>query len=385
MVTCHKSDKPAAKPNILVIEQAPDWGGAEEGMTTLVTGWRKQKMTVTGTTNLPRLQSTCKKAEATVTHFPFILVIIGNYKGLLKSIVLFPYALWWYRRALRRAKQSGVNCVVASGFSEKLLVTPLAKRLGLPVVWFEYGPLPTVFAKNWYLPKVLYRAVKDMPEAVITISEHTKQSLITDARVSLARIHVIAPGTAIPKSIPLKSKISTIGHLSRLTPEKGQRLLLAAFALVHKKLPEVKLIIAGRGPDNAYLESLTKKLGLEDSVMFPGFIQDKPAFFKAISVFAFTSLWPMEGFGLVMAEAMANGRPVVAVDNGPAQEVVGDSGGILTKANPRSLAWGLFAMLSDNSQAKNRQAAAYANRHYNATIQGRLVTKVIADVVKLYS
>lgn len=382
--TCTKSGKVAPTPHILIIQQAPDWGGAEEWMATLVGGWKKAGYLITGYTNLPRLTTAWNRSGATTGKIPFILDIIGNYKGLIKSVFLVPYALYWYASVLRNQKKQGVNCIVMSGFSEKLLVTFLAKLVGLPIVWFEYGPLKEVFKKNFYLPKVLYRGLKDIPEVVVTISDSTKQSLITDARISLAKIKVVAPGVELTDAIAPLPKNLVIGHLSRLTPEKGQRLLIESFALLSKKYPNARLKIAGKGPDSRYLVEFAKKLGIEKKVEFVGFIKDKKAFYDSISLFLFTSVWPLEGFGMVMAEAMAHGRPVVAIENGPAREVVGNSGGMICAANAKSIVQGIDELIKKGLPNQSKKAYAYANDNYQDTMQIEKIRKQIVDVVKLH-
>jgi glycosyltransferase involved in cell wall biosynthesis len=384
VATCKKIGRSSPKPHILVIQQAPDWGGAEEWMATLVRGWREKNLKVTGVTNLDLLKETWEKTGATTIHLPFILDIIGNYKGLVKSALLFPYALVWYWRLLTKEKNTGVNCVVMSGFSEKLLVTLIARWVGLPVVWFEYGPLKQVFKKNYYLPKLLYRAAKNIPEAAYTISQVTKNSLITDARISLSKILLVEPGVDIPTKIAKPPATFTIGHLSRLTPEKGQRLLLEAFKSVAERHPSIRLKIAGRGPDETHLKTYAQKLGIADKVEFLGFVQDKKAFYESISIFAFCSTWELEGFGMVMAEAMAHGRPVVAIDNGPTREVVGESGGIIVMPTAKDVANGLEQMIKKDLIKQANKVQTYAKNRYQATIQVAKITKSITDVVNYY-
>lgn len=381
VASCQKSNEEKLKPNILVVQQAPDWGGAEEWMATLVSGWKKEGFTVTGVTNLPKLQKAWKVSGSTVINLPFVLDIIGNYKGLIKSALLTPFAIYWYAKVLSRQKKLGTNCIVMSGFSEKLLVTFLAKMIRIPVVWFEYGPLKEVFKKNVYIPKILYRALKDIPEVVFTISEVTKQSLITDARVSLSKIKVVYPGVKVPAQISPVPKTIVFGHLSRLTPEKGQRLLLTSFAQFLKKNPNCSLKIAGDGPDAEFLKKYAKELGISQNIEFMGFIANKSTFYKSISLFIFPSIWPLEGFGMVMTEAMAQGRMVVAVDNGPAREVMGGSGGMLCKSNSASLSQALEKACARDLDKIGRDAFAYAKVHYQDTIQIAKITKSITDVV----
>lgn len=342
--------KTSTKLNLLIIQQSPDWGGAEEWMANLISLWSKQGVSITAYTNLTKLQSVWKKSGATTGNIPFTLDIIGNYRGLIKSLLLLPLATLWYYKVLSKAKRQGINLILMSGFSEKLLVSWIAKFMRLKVVWFEYGPLAEVFKKFFYIPKFIYRLTKHIPQVVFTISQHTKASLITDANISLSKIKVIYPGVSIPaKSSRITKPI--IGHLSRLSIEKGQRFLLKSWPRVLKKIPQAKLKIAGAGPDEKYLKNLVKKIGVTKSVEFLGFVKDKSIFYRSLNLFIFPSAWKMEGFGLVMAEALSFGLPVVAFTTGANPEVVTPSVGMLVDKTSSSLAKAITNLIEDKQMS----------------------------------
>lgn len=380
-----KSTRLPPKPSILVIQQAPDWGGAEEWMLTLVKNWRSQKLSVTCVTNLPKLQKAFRANQASVINLPFVLDIIGNLKGLIKSTILLPYALWWYVRLLSDQRNKGINVIVMSGFSEKMLVTWLAKLFQIPVIWFEYGPLTTVFRRNLFLPKIIYRLTNYLPKKIITISNSTKQNLIIDGRVSLAKLALIPPGVEIPlvKISQTNHHPITIGHLSRITPEKGQRLLLSAFKIVLKKYPKARLKIAGSGPDEAFLKQQVRIDHIEHAVDFLGFIEDKNKFYQSIDLFVFPGSWAMEGFGIVMIEALAHGLPVAAVNSGPTSEVIKPSVGALSSNDPESLSKAILKLLGGNPTTYRSKAHHFAKEHFNATIQAQKVTNYVQDAVTL--
>jgi glycosyltransferase involved in cell wall biosynthesis len=97
----------------------------------------------------------------------------------------------------------------------------------------------------------------------------------------------------------------------RLTPQKDFPTLLRAFARVRQQRP-CRLIILGEGPERGPLERLTESLGLAGEVALPGFTGNLYAYLARARVFVLSSIW--EGFGNVLAEAMAVGTPVVATD-----------------------------------------------------------------------
>lgn len=108
---------------------------------------------------------------------------------------------------------------------------------------------------------------------------------------------------------------------------KGFWHLLKSFALVHKKLPDTKLMIIGKGEFTEYKE-LARKLGVDDAVYFTGVKRNPYPYLKKGSLYVLTSYY--EGFPNAMVEAMSMGLPVIATDcmTGPG-EILEDKYGIL--------------------------------------------------------
>jgi glycosyltransferase involved in cell wall biosynthesis len=113
-----------------------------------------------------------------------------------------------------------------------------------------------------------------------------------------------------------------LGFMGRFVPQKDIRTLLRAYALFRNRFPS-KLVIVGQGPLEAELRQFGMELGIPESAWhWAGFREDVPLVMNAIDVFALTSIH--EGFGLVLVEAMAAGKPVVATRAGAIPEVVVD-------------------------------------------------------------
>ena len=99
------------------------------------------------------------------------------------------------------------------------------------------------------------------------------------------------------------------------------------------------------------LHTLTAELGLTNQVRFTGYRGDLADVYAALDVFVLSSHW--EGFGLVLVEAMAAGRPVVTTDVGPVGEVVGREGAAVLVPPGASdrLAAEVLALLHDPERA----------------------------------
>lgn len=357
---------------LLVIQQSPAWGGAEEWMAQVVENLiEKHQVEVISVTNHPKLLNLWQESGAKVEKLPGAIDIIGNLKGLLKALVtIWPLTLYYFG-LLQRAKKSGVNVILMSGFSEKLLVSWIAWIYDIPVVWYEYGPLDQVFKKNFQLPKLLYRLTKNIPRYVITLSRHTLNQLIPSTRLSLAKLVEISPGV-----LPSKGNYSpsgpVVGTLSRLVEEKSLVEFVQAWRLVVNQLPEAKLLMAGDGPLSESLKNLIAKLKLESNIELVGFVADKGEFYRQLRVFVQPSRWELEGFGLVLIEALGQGVPVIAFDRGPGNQVLSQAGGVLVEdGNYLQLASQIVKLLEQPSACRQigSQGKQMVERHYDLKTQ----------------
>lgn len=127
--------------------------------------------------------------------------------------------------------------------------------------------------------------------------------------------------------------ILTIG---RLNIAKDFPNLLSAFAIIPNKTNKIKLWIVGDGELREHLRAEAVKLKIEDNTRFLGAQRNIADWLNAADLFVLPSAW--EGFGLVIAEAMACEKIVVATDAGGVKEVLGDLGYLVPIRSPQLLA-----------------------------------------------
>jgi glycosyltransferase involved in cell wall biosynthesis len=142
--------------------------------------------------------------------------------------------------------------------------------------------------------------------------------------------------------------------------QKGLDTLLQAMAILAAKRPEVELRIAGRGKDMEKVRSLAVELGIERNVRLLGPVDEAER--QRLFAGAAVQLMPsrFEGFGMVAAEAMAAGVPLIAAAAGSLPEVVdAPRGGMLVPpADPRALADATERMLADAAAREALSASA---------------------------
>jgi glycosyltransferase involved in cell wall biosynthesis len=177
-----------------------------------------------------------------------------------------------------------------------------------------------------------------------------------------------------------------VGHFSRLSPWKGQHILIDALA----EFPEnVHVILVGDAlfGEDEYVQELHQKvqaLNLENRVKFLGFRDDIPQLMSACDLVAHTSIAP-EPFGRVIVEAMLCGKPVVAAKAGGAIELVEDgiNGFLVTPNNHQELAQVINNCVQEKDLMQNiaNDARISASQRFDVNI----INQQIQELLKRYS
>lgn len=174
----------------------------------------------------------------------------------------------------------------------------------------------------------------------------------------------------------------TMAYAGRLVPEKGVEVLLRATALLAERLPRVRLLVVGEGPEEERLRGLTTELGLEERVRFLGRVERErvtevlaPAWVQVVP-----SVWE-EPFGLVAAEAMMRGTAVVASDTGGLTEQVieGRTGMLVPPDDAGALARAVLPLLGDRETAERLGGEAR-----QVAVERFSEDRYVDDVIGLY-
>jgi glycosyltransferase involved in cell wall biosynthesis len=147
----------------------------------------------------------------------------------------------------------------------------------------------------------------------------------------------------IHAQLAVKDDCRLILAVGRMHEAKDYPNLLQALAQLRAAGVTFKMCIVGEGPLRGKLEAMVSAVELSDCVQFLGIRHDVPDLMSAADVFVLPSAW--EGFGLVVAEAMACERVVVATDCGGVREVLGDAGYLVRPRDSSALAGALQSAL----------------------------------------
>jgi len=214
-----------------------------------------------------------------------------------------------------------------------------------------------------------------MTKFITAISKSTAQALAKFENIPRRKIQVIYNGTRLEQEtieqaqrlewktqFGFKESDTVFGTISRLDPIKNQKMMIKAFAKVHKKIPDSVLLMIGDGPLMAELVQLAEALDVKAQVHFTGFVTSPQKYFSIIDVFLLPSL--SEGTSMTLLEAMSYETPAIVTDVGGNPEIVvhDETGLVIPNEDESALVTSMMDLARDANL--RRQLGENAGRRY---------------------
>lgn len=249
---------------------------------------------------------------------------------------------------------------------------------------FHFGNYPFLPAKQLWLEGVFAR----VPDRLISVGDMQRETIIKTLHLRGSRIKTVwngvdrfAGGAPGQSTAPAADHIPLVGSMSTLGPQKGVPTLLDAAALLRRRGIPFRLMIVGEGDMRPQLEAQTDQLGLRDCVTFAGWRPDAAtALLPTFDVFVQSSYW--EAMSVVILEAMAAGKPIVATAVGENPLVLAhDRTALLVPPrDAEALADGLATAIQDATL--RRRLGAAAQTEYVQTLTGLAMAKRYDEVYR---
>jgi phosphatidylinositol alpha-1,6-mannosyltransferase len=312
------------------------------------------------TSLVPEADSFDRTHDLPVTRLPLRLPNWGvfNRRGGLGYLS----ALQALRRVVRQTRADVIHC--GKCLPEGFLAWALHAWGGPPYWCYAHGEELTLARTSMELGWLTRRALRGAA-GLIANSQHTRNLLIRDWGVQPERIHVLHPGVdthAFGPAAPDAAVRAQLGWTERrviltvgaLQQRKGQDTMIQALPRLLKQYPNLLYSISGEGWERPRLEQLVAEHGLQSAVQFRGVPEDDELIrcYQQCDLFALPNRqvgWDFEGFGIVLLEAQACGRAVLAGASGGTAETLqsGETGFVADCSTPESLARVVAEALAD--------------------------------------
>jgi glycosyltransferase involved in cell wall biosynthesis len=249
-----------------------------------------------------------------------------------------PFVLAQFFAAYRLMRRERFDAIHAHwAVPQGVIASILKRRFGVPVVTTTHGGDiyalnggPARRAKTWALRS---------SDHVTAVSSALKAEVVA-LGIDERQVDVLPMGVDTTRFTPqafspaLRARLNPLGpvllFVGRLVEKKGARYAIEGMPKIVAAHPDARLIIVGDGPLRSELEALARHLDVAGSVTFAGAVAngDLPAYYASADVFIGPSIVEASGdtesFGVVFAEAMASGCPVIATDVGGIADVTGN-------------------------------------------------------------
>lgn len=230
-------------------------------------------------------------------------------------------------------------------------------------------------------------------DVIIAVSKGIKKVLV-DGGIDSSLVKVIpdgidySPFEEAASSRYLRKELNfgpddfLVGIVAHLADHKGHKYLIKATEILKEKAPRIKVIIVGEGPLRMELDTMVKRIHVEDMVFFLGFREDVPQILASLDLFVLSS--HLEGMGSSILDAMASRLPVVATRVGGIPEVVvnGETGLLVPPKSPTALAKAILRIYADRKLGKCLGQKGYQVVHQKFSAEA-MAAKVIMEYERL--
>jgi glycosyltransferase involved in cell wall biosynthesis len=335
----------------------PEVGGLESHVAALAEGLaaRGHEVRVITSRSLPGVpaRETRNGVDVVRTWFPsrspagWILHALGSLRATREAVL-------WADIVHAQAFASVLPCRLALG----------RRGRGAPGTPGGALPLVATFHTSHFLVRARQRRWKPILRRLVAWPGHalaasTEIALVAEALAPGTRVEPVTNGVEtdrfrpVEPALPPEAGVRQVIVPRRLFPKNGVEYAVRALPIVAARVPGIRMLFVGDGPERDRLEALAAELGVADRARFLGSHPHEamPGLLSSAEVAVFPSL--MEATSVAALECMACGLPVVATNVGGLPEIVdGDVGALVPPADPEALAHAIVATLDRPDRAE---------------------------------
>ncbi len=296
--------------------------------------------------------------EAGIAHRALTMPVLRRRYFSVRGLPRFIGHLWRGRQEVTALARKEQVALIHSNTSAVWGGALAASRLGVPHLWHVHE----LVTDPVLVRKLIAWMVHRYSDRVVAISRAVAEHLLQDAPGLEGRVSVIydavdterfspaVSGQALRQAWGVGPEEVLVGVVGRISAWKGQDFFLHAFALAVQTEPQLRAVMVGDVPPGEdwrrdAMQRLAQELGIARRVLWPGYHPNAPQVMAALDILALPSIKP-EPFGMVVIEAMATGKPVIATAHGGPTESVahGQTGLLVSPTDPEDMARALIRL-----------------------------------------
>lgn len=289
-----------------------------------------------------------------------------------KSLPRIPFVIYRLKRFI---KEEEINLVHVNDADDAAIVSLASKWAGVPCIVHVRSEMePKKFRKLWVA----------QGDKILAVSEAVRLAAIAGG-VEGSRVQTSYSGCDLRKvqeeshlfpvrqRLGIPTDVPVIGSVANISPKKGYGYLIEAFSKVVHEIPLFCIIVGA--DDHGMQKELNDRagvLGVADRIRFAGFQENVYPFIAAMDIFVLASV--DEGFGLVLLEAMALAKPVVATEVHGPPEIVrhGVTGFLVPPSDSSALAEKIALLIRDHSMREKMGAAGRQRVEERFSLEGQV-------------
>jgi len=298
--------------------------------------------------------------------------------------------LWRWRPLVRLLREEQIDVLHSHKFGSNVWAAAIAPLARVPVFvahehsWsYEGQPLRKLLDR---------RLIARASDAFLTVSDADRRRMIEIEHIPAESISVVpngidpippGDGARLRSELGLGDDDPIVGAVAILRREKGLDLLVRATAALKDRVPRLRAVVAGDGPERALLEALATKLGVAERFKILGLRSDIPDVLAALDVAVNCSVF--EGTPLAILEYMDAALPIVATGVGGVPDILEDGrdGVLVDSGDAQGLGDAVADLLGDRERARalGERARARRREHYDLTSTVRRIERLYEELV----
>ncbi len=266
------------------------------------------------------------KTRTLAEHVLFLNIPKKNIRGLKITAI---YHL------LKLCRQKKFQIVICHRYKPTYIMLWVAQFLTIPAIigvmhelktmssWGRRLLIAALLRKNNLLAGVSNAVRDDIRKDLAFLPKEKMITLYNVIDIELSEPQLFFRDIA-RKALNLSPDDFVFGNIARLAPNKDQKNLIRAFALIHQQCPHAKLLIIGEGQLEIALKQQVAELKLQDKIIFTGFLPQAAQYMRGFDCFILSSI--QEAFGRVLLEAMIAKQAIIATRVNGIPEVIAHTG-----------------------------------------------------------